>query len=226
MRLTLTASLCVLALAACNRSDSAANATQAQSAGGQGQDTASSDGGGGGDGGGDRAPSPFPVMRAGLWQITTTTTPARANRPNLGPTELCADGTTAARVGGMRRRGGACAPTITRNADGSIGFKSDCDTPFGSHVTTRGTFSGDAQSTYHVRLETQMSGAPRAEMNGARTIEINARYAGACPAGMNPGDMRINGQILSREQMRAMRRSMGGGGGGGTGGGMGGGGGE
>jgi hypothetical protein len=224
MRLLLTASFCVLALTACNRGDTAANTAPATSGGG---DRASSDGGGG-DGGerADRTPSPFPALRAGLWQVTTTRTPARqGGRGARGPTELCTDGTTPARVGGMRR-GGECAPNVTRNADGSMAFTSDCDTPFGAHITTRGTFTGDGQTSYRVHLETLMSGASREEMNGARTTDITGRYMGACPAGMNPGDMRINGQVVTREQMRAMRRGMGGGGGGmggGTGGGMGGG---
>jgi hypothetical protein len=208
MRTTVTISLCVLALAACSRSSNQATTASATNAAPAGEASADAS---------DHGPS-LPAPRAGLWQITTTMTPARAGRPNV-PIQSCSDGTTPARMGGGMRGGrNGCAPTIARGADGTVTFNSDCTSPSGSHFVSHGTMTGDAQTAYQVHIESDISGAPMAEMNGHRVTDINARYMGACPSNMGPGDMNIGGRIITREQMREMRRG-GGMGGGGMGGG-------
>ena len=220
MRRTITMSLFVLALAACSRpAQNAADATPATPA--AGVSAANSTLADGDDSPGETMPAP----RAGLWSITTTSTPARQGRLN-GAVQNCSDGTSPVRMGGGMRRRGACAPTITHGDNGAITFASDCTTGSGSHLVSHGALSGDMQTAYRVHVEADVSGAPVAQMNGHRVTDINARYVGACPGNMGPGDISIGGRVITREMMRQMGRGMGGGAGGGMGGGGGGGGGE
>ena len=207
----------ILAVGACQRSSEPASsntATTNADASSSGSDTSS-------DGGDSDAAetSPLPMPRAGLWSISTTSTPER-RRPNVAM-QVCTDGTTPPRTGGGmgRRRNSDCQPQYTTGANGLVSWTSDCTTGRGAHVVTRARFTGDNQTAYQVHLETNITGAPIAQMNGSRTTEISARYVGACPSGMNPGDMSIGGRVITREMMREMRR---GGLGGGMGGGMGG----
>lgn len=206
MKHALIISLSVLALAACAKP--AAKSGDAAPAAGDSATSAAATAPSG-------PPATLPTMRAGLWETNTVTTPASG--PSFGPVKTCRGESETPQV--TMRRAGAdgedanCAPVLTAAEGGGVAIAVTCQMG-PAQVTSRGTFSGDAQSEYKVRTETDITGAPIPQLNGHRVTETTAKYLGACPAGMNPGDIQTaDGRIMNPEQVRdAMRARMGGGG--------------
>ena len=137
-----------------------------------------------------RAADRMPTRRAGLWVQTMT----RDGKPGrMGAMRVCLDAATDARMALIGRVAGkgACAPTVSRLGDGAYGFVSTCRMGGAGVITARGTASGDFASTYALHAESDVAGAVFPPMNGHHVTDVTARYAGACPAGMAPGDMTL-----------------------------------
>jgi hypothetical protein len=129
-----------------------------------------------------------PHLKAGLWEISVEGTPMRA--------QSCIDDATqsdgAALGQSLDRRD--CAKSDWDRIPGGMAFEIDCTTG-GRHFTSKGTVTGDFNSAY--RMEADVSGSASGKTLTAKQV-ISARYVGACPANMKPGDKRVmvNGQTL------------------------------
>ena len=88
-----------------------------------------------------------------------------------------------------------CSENTVTPAPGGFTFRSVCDTGPGGKSVTTGSTSGDLNSNYTVKASTTTTGAQMAQANGTRAVEITAKWEGACPAGMTPGDMQLPGGI-------------------------------
>jgi hypothetical protein len=145
----------------------------------------------------EAAPNPYqppkvetPKRKPGLWKQTIFVEDLNA----MQTASLCLDAGTDAQVSWWAQQGvrGGCAKNdVQRQPDGSWKFSSVCQMAGGIKMTTEGTAVGDFQSKYQVKAETTTSGAPMAQMNGTRSITIDASWQGPCPAGMQPGDMEL-----------------------------------
>lgn len=105
---------------------------------------------------------------------------------------------------------GDCRRQVSRDASGVYHFSSTCRLDNGATVQAMGAASGDFSSGYSVRSEINVSGAPVEAMNGMHQVQISARYLGACPAGVKPGDVNLgSGLKVNIDQLPQIAAAMG-----------------
>lgn len=130
-----------------------------------------------------------PHLRAGLWEITVEGMPARAR--------TCIDDKTQSdsAVLGQGVDRSNCSKSTWRRIPGGIAFEFACDND-GMKMASKGTVTGDFNSAY--RMEADLTGSRDGETFTQKQV-IDARYVGACPAGMKPGDSQItvNGRTIT-----------------------------
>ena len=82
---------------------------------------------------------------------------------------------------------------VDRGLDGSMTFHSVCDMGTGGTVTSTGTITGDFNSEYTAKFDSEVTGAAVPQMNRKTSMTLTAKWSGACPADMKPGDMSMAG---------------------------------
>lgn len=141
----------------------------------------------------EKAPVPAgidaaPHVRAGLWEISSADMP--------GKLASCIDDNTqadsAALGQGLDRRN--CAKSDWNRIPDGIAFSFDCNND-GVRVTSKGTVTGDFSSAYTMKADASMT---KDGITRSAKQSIDARYVGACPANMKPGDRQItiNGRTM------------------------------
>ena len=131
----------------------------------------------------------LPARQPGLWEMSTQ----MAGMPGGVGSQQCVDAGTDA---DMQRRAFSrdgkeqCTQkSFRRTADG-YEMRAECTGPEG-RATVDAKVSGDFASSYrmvnHVAFDPPRHGVAQADMT------ITARHAGACPAGMKPGEVRVAG---------------------------------
>jgi hypothetical protein len=128
---------------------------------------------------------PLPKRRPGLWEMSI-------NSPDAGRTHTskqCVDETTDAKLQSMMNNGpaqGVCSKNeFTRT---STGFESHAECAIGSSkMTSVGAFTGDFDSAYTGTVVTSFD--PPLIGKGSSSVSISAKWVGACPSDMKPGDM-------------------------------------
>jgi hypothetical protein len=80
---------------------------------------------------------------------------------------------------------------MTRKADGSWSFDSDCQAANGVRIVRSGVVIGDFDRKYQISVTTTISGAKDPRMLGTRKLSIDAERLGDCPAGMRPGEVEL-----------------------------------
>jgi hypothetical protein len=86
---------------------------------------------------------------------------------------------------------------MTPRAGGGYDIESVCDLGEAGTMTSKGTVTGDFDADYTVRMTITTKGAAAPQMNGVRTMSMEARWMGPCPAGMQPGDMTVAGMKMN-----------------------------
>lgn len=137
-----------------------------------------------------------PKRKPGLWKQTMLIEGLDA----IQTTKLCLDAATDAKLAWWGQQGfkQSCSKSeVKREPDGSWRFSSVCEGG-GVKTTNDGTAVGDFNSRYQLKAESSTSGAPVPEMNGSRTVTIDAEWVGECPANMRAGDIELpNGQRVN-----------------------------
>ncbi len=190
--LLLTASL--LALGACQKkSETAAQTGEAAPAASAAPAAASS----------ASAPLAAPRRKAGLWKQTVS------SEGSTQTMTLCLDDATEAKMtvwGGQITRN-ACPKNDIRPTAGGWSFESECDMGGGGKVATKGTATGDFASSYVVKATSVTTGSSIPSANGTADMEMTGTWAGACPAGMKPGDMTLPGGMkMNLNTIAAMKK--------------------
>jgi hypothetical protein len=133
--------------------------------------------------------SDFPMRRAGYWQTTMN-----MDRAGMGPmvTKMCLDTNTDARMMkyGMSRQNADCTPPSISGIGGTRTVDIVCHMEGStqkSHVII--AYTGDA--SYHMDM-TSVFTPPLHGQKGMHMTQ-DAKWMGACPAGMKPGDMQMPG---------------------------------
>lgn len=130
----------------------------------------------------------LPKRKPGLWQVAMQMQGA----PGPMSSTQCVDARSDEE---MLRRGFAdanaqCKPPTVKRGGGVTEVQTECTAKEGqSQVTAR--FTGDMQSSYKVDGRISFN-PPRAGMREA-SMQMDAKYLGACPAGMAPGEVRMAG---------------------------------
>ncbi len=180
-RLSMTAALGLscLVLAGCNRNEAGSDAeAPAPVAGAETPLTGPSG-----------APTP-PTRRAGLWEQRLST------EGMVQVTRICIDDALDARLSWWSQQATheACEKNlVSRRTDGNWQFSSVCDMGTGGKTTSSGVASGDFASRYVITGESSTVGAAAPQMNGIRSVNIEAVWQGPCPEGFRPGDMELPG---------------------------------
>ncbi len=132
----------------------------------------------------------MPSRKPGLWEQKLV----RDGRTGMmGAMKMCVDASADRGIGllGRRLAAGDCRRAIHEEGPGAYRFDSTCRPGDGSVVIIRGVATGDFASSYHVRSDIDVTGAPIDMMNGAHEVEVTARFMGPCPSGMRPGDVQL-----------------------------------
>lgn len=201
MRTVLLLTSLSLALAACQKSETAK--TAAPPAATATVTTTAAAGGG----------SAEPTRKSGLWEQSM----ANDGKPMpLGKMRVCTDPTTDAKASLFGQKGAEsmCSQHSTSRAlDGSYTFASTCNLGSGGVVTSKGTARGDFSTAYHVHLESSVTGASVEAMNGQHVMDMDGKYLGPCPAGVAPGDVVLgNGMKFNGAKLRGAAKALSGGG--------------
>ncbi|MDP3855284.1 DUF3617 family protein [Phenylobacterium sp.] len=174
VRLALTMTAAVLVLGACGRKeDKAAEAAKPAPAA-----LAKASVGVGG----------VPQRKAGVWKQTVTM------GEFVQKSRICLDQASEAKLsafGGQAARDRCPQMNITPKAGGGWSFTSVCDVGAGGTTTTKGEITGDFNSKYRMEAQVSTEGAGAPQMNGARTMVMEAVWEGVCPAGFAPGEMEL-----------------------------------
>ena len=128
---------------------------------------------------------PLPKRKPGLWEMVINS--ADAGRTHTS--KQCVDETTDAKLQSMMNNGpgqGACSKNEFTKT--SSGFESHAECAIGpSKMTSVGTFTGDFDSAYTGTVVTSFN--PPLIGKGSNTVTIAAKWVGACPPDMKPGDI-------------------------------------
>lgn len=162
------------------------------------------------DGAGTTAAAPagpvaMPQRKPGLWAHTINAEGATQTM------KVCLDADTDAKMSiwGQAVSKEMCAKnTITRTPTG-YAFESECDMGEMGRSSSKGTVTGDFSSAYTVQVSSTTTGSSYAQANKTSTMTMNAKWEGACPAGMKGGDARVSvpggpEMTINMEQMTAM----------------------
>jgi hypothetical protein len=147
-----------------------------------------------------------PKRQAGLWKQTMSV----EGLDVLQSVSLCLDARSDDKIAWWSQQGvreGCEKNDVKHNPDGSWSFESVCRMAGGIKTTTVGRAVGDFSRGYQVSAETTTFGSPMPQLNGTRTITIDAQWLGECPDGMKPGDMELpTGQRLNVLEMTSTPR--------------------
>jgi len=204
MRTTWVISAAVLAvLAGCSKPKTDANAPAAADAG-----AAVSTGGSASQ---TNILEHMPARKEGLWIQTMSHNGAATS---LGEMRMCLDAAADQKFGMLGRgmTNTMCQTAVSRGLDGAYAYSASCKMGAAGTVTSKGTITGDFSSAYKVHSESDvdMSGAGRPPRHSVTDVE--ARYAGPCPAGMVAGDMEMgHGIKFNINKMPNLGQAMGGG---------------
>lgn len=179
--MTAALGLSFLALVSCNRNEGGSDAEPPAPAAGAETPLPGQSG----------TPTP-PVRRAGLWEQRLST------EGMVQVTRICIDDALDARLSwwSQQATNETCEKNlVSRRTDGSWQFSSVCDMGTGGKTTSSGVASGDFASRYVITGESSTVGAAAPQMNGIRSVNIEAVWQGACPEGFRPGDMELPGGI-------------------------------
>jgi Protein of unknown function (DUF3617) len=143
----------------------------------------------------------LPTMKSGLWESSV----AREGMPQkVGATKMCMDSAVQKEVMemGMGTMKSMCSKNDIRRDGNKVFGTAECkfgeSTMKSSSVTT---FTGD--TAYHTEVKSTYD-PPMQGMPSGTTV-IDAKWTGACPAGMQPGDVLLpDGRKVN---MRAMSGS-------------------
>ena len=149
-----------------------------------------------------------PSRKPGLWSQTIAS--ADANQTM----KVCLDADTDAKmsVWGQAMGKDMCSKNSFSRTPGGWSFESVCAMGEAGTITSKGTVTGDFNSAYKVKISSTTTGSSMPQANGAHEMSLNAKWEGACPAGMKGGDVRISmpgmdkPMTVNLEQMGAAKK--------------------
>ncbi len=194
MRIYLVLGVGVLALAACSKKDDkapAAEASASASASASGANASATAG-----------PVAMPKRKPGLWSHTMV---ADGSTQTM---KICIDADTDAKmsVWGQAMSKEMCSKNVMTATPGGYAFESECDMGNMGHTVGKGTVSGDFNSAYTVKTTSTVTGSSIPQANRTSEMTLQAKWEGACPAGMTGGDIQLaNGMKLNIEAMAAKK---------------------
>lgn len=157
----------------------------------------------------------LPHRKAGLWESSMES--AQMQGKNM-TSQQCIDEKTDAEM--MNRalkadgKSNTCKQITSKRLTNGWEFDSQCAMT-GYTMTSHAVITGDFNTQYTMQMHGHREPADK---TGADTdVTMHAKFMGACPADMKPGDMKINGMLMhadgmpasmSKEQAEQIRKMM------------------
>jgi len=153
--------------------------------------------------------APLPKRKAGLWELQMKT----EHTPQPRHSKQCVDEATDAQLQKMVGDGGGpgkCEKNETKTSPEGFVTHSECSFG-GSRMVSHGVFKGSFDSEYTGEVVTTFT--PPLFGKDSSRIEISAKWLGACPAVMKPGDIEAEGMppmnvIEAAEKAKAAAKLM------------------
>ncbi len=140
-----------------------------------------------------------PPRRPGLWLQTFSRGGDNRQLGAMRTVHVCVDANSEARNAIFNRQLAVkqaaqrhCqTPTASRSLDGIYKFSANCPLANGTGMSLlTGTASGDFNTTFHLRMQTDTTYAPPyTSLNSHLVTDIDGKWLGPCPPGMAGGDM-------------------------------------
>jgi hypothetical protein len=144
----------------------------------------------------------LPKRKSGLWEIKTSMPDMPANLQQ-GPMKVCVDEKTddmTQQVADAEAKKNCSKSEIKRDGERWL-VHSVCKEQ-GITMTTDGVFSGKFDSAY--KAEMKATYQPQIQGMSSSRMAMDARYLGACPAGMKPGEVILpSGQKIDPSKLGA-----------------------
>jgi hypothetical protein len=132
----------------------------------------------------------FPKMKEGLWSTSTLSAEHKAKGEPARVATICLDNATQQLMiqfsQGMIK--GMCSKNDMKVSGSTITADSVCDV-MGSKIASKSTMKFAGDTAYHTESHSTYD-PPLMGMKSGDTV-IDGKYQGPCPAGMNPGDMKL-----------------------------------
>lgn len=149
----------------------------------------------------------LPVRKAGLWELKMVMAGSAVPAMTMQHcTDESVDRQMSAAYGPSQAN--MCSKNDIQKTAAGFVVDSVCNTG-GMATTTHAEIGGDFNSAYTVKVATKMSGGP-AGMPHDANMTLEAKWLGACTAGMKPGDIVMPGgvkmNIKDADNLRAMSR--------------------
>ena len=130
----------------------------------------------------------LPARKPGEWQIVMSIASHQVT------TDQCIDADTDKEMmqSSFAKAGEKCSNISQSNNGGTITIDATCALNGGITAKSHTVITGDFQSAYTVDIVSDMTGGP-AQMPKHSEIKQNVSWVGACPAGMKPGDITMQG---------------------------------
>lgn len=149
----------------------------------------------------------LPRRKPGLWEVTMQ----MPGMPGGGmPSSQCVDEKTDEAMQKKALSGGErgeqnCKPASVKRSGNTVDIVADCTSAEGkSHIVSH--YTGDMTGSYGG--ETVITFDPPRQGRSEVRMSMQARYAGACPADMKPGDIRTAGMTFNPAQAGGARPGM------------------
>ena len=138
-----------------------------------------------------------PPLKEGLWSIYTVTTDQPGNKKTEGTRSICRNHAYDERIRAQAKAQAAACKIHTDNDSGQkYESESECVTQ-GITIHTKGTAIASGDNAAH--SETTTAYNPAFGGISSTTMIMDQKYVGACPAGMEPGDMmEADGRVVHR----------------------------
>lgn len=144
-----------------------------------------------------RAAGDVPQRRPGLWRQTIFV----ENAGEIRSMRLCLDAETDKVIAwwgqsGLRRQ---CSEnSIKKVSDNRWSFSSQCEAEGGVKTIATGDVVGNFNDSYQLKSVITVTNSPIAQLAGTRTVQIDAKWEGECPATLSPGDAVLEtGEVIS-----------------------------
>jgi hypothetical protein len=142
----------------------------------------------------------LPHRKPGLWEVTMQL-PDMPGGGALKSSECIDEKTDEAMqkkaMSGGERGGETCRQTGLKRSGNTVDIAADCTSAEGkSHVVSH--YTGDMQGSY--AGESVVTFDPPRHGRKEMRMGMQAKYAGACPANMKPGDIRTGGMTMNPSQ--------------------------
>ncbi|MET0272254.1 MAG: DUF3617 family protein [Phenylobacterium sp.] len=124
-----------------------------------------------------------PMPKAGLWELTVTA----AALPEATKMQVCVgEPTPGSNPFTPPQPNQTCAKNNVVRTAGGYAIDMECASS-GMTMAIKGDVTGDFSSAYRVDMTTTLSGANVPAGQPPIKSAVDAKYVGACPAGMTPG---------------------------------------